>query len=185
MYWFREQVTPWPLEDVCSAQILRKPQRVLCFLLDITTGVNVTFSDKGSKPAPCEEQSSTELLQDCSCCHNPVWMQHSPFNTLILPLTQARSYSHCWKGTCAALLHTRAQDNLSMDNIYDALIFLPLAGLFHHMAAAQVGTDIWSVSAQRKFSNLDSQSVQRALLSNLLVKAASPPPHPQSRSLLN
>lgn len=84
-----------------------------------------------------------------SCCHNPVWMQRSPLNTLILTLTQARSYSHCWKGTCAALLHTRVQDNLSMDNMYDALIFLPLTGLFHRMAAAEVWTDIWSVAVLR------------------------------------
>lgn len=48
---------------------------------------NVTFSDKGSKPAPCEEQSCTQLLQDCSCYHSPVWMQHSPFTTLTLTLT--------------------------------------------------------------------------------------------------
>lgn len=119
---------------------------VCCAFCWTSPRVNVTFSDKGSKSAPLEEQSCTELLQDCSCYLNPVWMQHSPFNTLILPLIQACSYSCCWKGICAALLHTRVQDKLSMDNIYDALIFLPLAGLFHHMAAAQVGTDIWSVA---------------------------------------
>lgn len=107
---------------------------------------NVTFSNKGSKPARCEEQRCTQLLQNCSCYHNPVWMQHSPFTTLILTLPGARSHSHCWKGTCAALLHTRVQDNRSMDNIHDALIFLPLTGLFHLMAAAEVGTDIWSVA---------------------------------------
>lgn len=118
-------------------------------LLDITTRPNVTFTDKGSKPAPFEEQSHTELLQDCSCYHSPVWMQHSPLNTLIITLTQAPSYSHCWKGTFAALFHPRVQDILSTGNMYDALIFLPLTGLFHHMAAAEVGTDIWSVAVLR------------------------------------
>lgn len=185
MYWLREQVTPGLSEGVCSARILQKLRRGLCFLLDITTWVNVTFWGEESKPAFSEEQRRVAAAAGL----NAVWMQRSPFNTPVLTLAQARRYSRCLQRhlCCFLLLHTGVRDNLSTDDICDELILLPLSGLFHDRAAAEVRTGIWSVAvlSVSSHSDLDSQSLQRALLSNLLVKAASPPSHPQSRSLLN